>query len=334
MYDVVTVRSHQMAVAFEELKLQERARGRPGLERLARAFQERYGLRPSLVGKVDRAAKLLRDLESGALAQVARGGHEVAVVAVEGRSVAMLTESSSLTLPVRGGTGEEACREILRAFFGSADGLVRFLGMAPGGVAGTRPVLEVWLARRVASGAGAGASGRVQWLPLEELLAAAGSLALRDPRTLAALTVAARSDVLADWTRPSEVKPAAPRQIGERRVRLSEYALRSPIADLDRPEADHFLNGDLSLIEFNARVLELAEDTSVPLLARIRASSGTRRPKAGGRPWVRAVSARTSSSTPSGFGCGPCSSGRAAVSPTSACRRSPRTASGCCAGRT
>jgi len=270
VYDVVTVRSHQMAVAFEELKLQERARGRPGLDRLARAFQARYGLRPSLVGKVDRAAKLLRDLESGALAQVARGGHEVAVVAVEGGSVAMLAESGSLTLPVRGGTGEEACREILRAFFGSADGLVRFLGMAPGGLAGTRPVLEVWLARRVASGEGAAASGRVQWLPLEELLAAAGSLALRDPRTLAALTVAARSDVLADWTRPSEVKPAAPRQIGERRVRLSEYALRSPIADLDLPEADHFLNGDLSLIEFNARVLELAEDTSVPLLARIR----------------------------------------------------------------
>src|SRR6266851_2156563 len=268
VYDVVTVRSHQMAVAFEELKLQERAPGRPGLERLARAFQERYGLRPSLVGKVDRAAKLLRDLESGSLAQVARGGHEVAVVAVEGGSVAMLTESSSLTLPVRGGTGEEACREILRAFFGSADGLVRFLGMAPGGLAGTRPVLEVWLARRVSSAGGAG--GRVQWLPLEELLAAAGSPALRDPRTLAALTVAARSDVLADWTRPSEGAPAAPRQIGERRVRLSEYALRSPIADLARPEADHFLNGDLSLIEFNARVLELAEDTSVPLLARIR----------------------------------------------------------------
>src|SRR5256712_656613 len=215
LYDVVTVRSHQMAVAFEELKLQERARGRPGLERLARAFQEQYGLRPSLVGKVDRAAKLLRDLESGSLAQVARGGHEVAVVAVEGGSVAMLTESSSLTLPVRGGTGEEACREILRVLFGSADGLVRFLGMAPGGLAGTRPVLEVWLARRVSSARGAG--GRVQWLPLEELLAPAGAPALRDPRTLAALTRAARSDVAAAWARPRQGAPPAPRQIGERR---------------------------------------------------------------------------------------------------------------------
>src|SRR5438094_916993 len=65
VYDVVTVRSHQMAQAFEELKLRELARGRPGLDRLARALQQQYGLRPLLVGKADRAAKLLRDLESG-----------------------------------------------------------------------------------------------------------------------------------------------------------------------------------------------------------------------------------------------------------------------------
>jgi len=86
---------------FQELKIRELARGRPGLDPLARAFQQQYGLRPLLVGKADRAAKLLRDLESGALAQVARGGREVALVAIDEGSVAMLAESTSLTLPVR-----------------------------------------------------------------------------------------------------------------------------------------------------------------------------------------------------------------------------------------
>src|SRR2546427_1763476 len=253
VYDVVTVRSHQKALAFEELKLRELARGRPGLDRLARAFQERYGLRPLLVGKVDRAAKLLRDLESGALAQGARGGREVAVVAVEEGSVAMLAESTSLTLPVRGGNGEETCREILRTVFGSADGQVRFLGTAPGGLAGTRPVLEVWLARRVAGGGGAGVAGRVRWLPFDGLLAAAGSPGLRDPRTLAALTVAARSDVLGDWTRGREpVRIAAPRQAGERRGGLSGDALRSPPPHGDPPGGGHLLDAALSLVEFKA----------------------------------------------------------------------------------
>src|SRR2546427_476171 len=36
------------------------------------------------------------------------------------------------------------------------------------------------------------------------------------------------------------------------------------------PAADHFLNSDLSLIEFHSRVLALAEDPDVPLLARVR----------------------------------------------------------------
>ena len=38
VYDVVTVRSHQMAQTFQELKLRELARGRPGLDQVARAF--------------------------------------------------------------------------------------------------------------------------------------------------------------------------------------------------------------------------------------------------------------------------------------------------------
>src|SRR5207247_1520473 len=124
---------------------------------------------------------------------------EGAVVPVEQGSVTMPAESTSLALPVRGGSGEDTCREILRAFFGSADGQVRFLGTAPGGLASTRPVLEVWLARRGAGGRDPGDTGRVRWLPFDELLAAAGSPALRDPRTLAALALAARSDILAEW---------------------------------------------------------------------------------------------------------------------------------------
>jgi len=270
VYDVVTVRGRQRAQTFQELKLRELARGRPGLDRLARAFQDQYGLRPLLVGKVDRAAALLRELESGALARPARGEREVALVAVEGGSIAMLTESTALTLPVRRGAGEETCREILRTFFGTADGQVRFLGTAPGALTGTRPVLEVWLAR-VSEARGAGVAGRVQWLPLDELLAAAGSPGLRDPRTLAALTVAARSDVLAEWKRRGEPeRGTAPRQTVERRVRLSEFVPRPSAAGVDAAAPEHFLDGDLSLLEFNARVLDLAEDPRVPLLARIR----------------------------------------------------------------
>ena len=265
IYDVATVRSHHLAQQFQELKLRPVTAGRPRVDRLAQAFQERYGLRPLLVGKQERAEKLLRELEAEGLADVTRGGREVAVIALQAGAVAMLAESDSFTLPMRRGGGEEGCREVLRASFGSADGQVRFLGTAPAGL--TRPLLEVWEVRR-AIGALPSAQETLHWVPVEELLAGAGSPGLRDPRTLAALTVAVRSDA---FTAASSVEPAARgRGAAERRARLSDFALRPAVADLGRLGPEHFLNADLSLLQFNARVLALAEDPGVPLLARIR----------------------------------------------------------------
>ena len=268
VYDVVTVRSRRLVGTFQELRLRELAAGRPGVERVARAFQERYGLRRLLVGKVDRAEKLLRDLEGEDLAQVARGSREVAVVVAAEGCVAMLADAGALTLPVRSGHGEDTCREVLRAHFGSADGQIRLLGTAPAGA--TRPVLEVWLARRVSGARDADRNDRLQWLPLGELLASAGSPSLRDPRTLAALTVAARSDAFSERAPRATLTTATLPGGSQRRVRLSDFALRSPLSDLDQAGPDRFLDGDLSLIEFNARVQDLADDPGVPLLARIR----------------------------------------------------------------
>jgi len=271
-YDVVTVRSHRLARTFQELKLRPLAVGRPRLEQLAAAFQERYSLRPLLVGKVDRAEKLLRDLESTALANAARGGGEVAVIVLEEGCVALLMDEGSLTLLVRGGSGEDTCREVLRAHFGSADGQVRFLGTAAG--SGTRPVLEVWLARRGAAAHEPRGGGRLHWMPFRELLAGAGAPALRDPRTLAALTVAARAEALGEWTGSAPLTPGAraePRT-PEGRMRLSDVTLRSPADQSGRPHPSDelLLSSDLSLIEFNSRVLAQAEDPAVPLLARVR----------------------------------------------------------------
>ena len=264
LYDVVTVRSRHLAQKFQELKIRQVAPGRPPLDRLAQAFQERYGLRPLLVGKQERAEKLLRELEAEGLADVTRGGREVAVIALQAGTVAMLVESDSLSLPLRRGSGEDGCREVLRATFGSADGQVRFLGTAPAGQ--TRPLLEVWEARRASGAIASGTEGQLLWLPVQEVLDGAGSPALRNPRTLAALTVAARSDAFMTGLETEE-PVARPEQ---RRVRLSDLALRPAAADLDRLGPEHFLNSDLSLLQFNARVLALAEDPEVPLLARIR----------------------------------------------------------------
>ncbi|MGH7530282.1 MAG: polyphosphate kinase 1 [Gemmatimonadales bacterium] len=269
LYDVVTVRSGPRAQTFQELKVRELRAGRPGLEAVARALAERYGLRPLLVGKLDRAERVIRDLESASLAQGAHDGREVTLIVLQDGDVALSSDAAGLTLPVARGSGEEACRELLRAHFGSADGHLRLLGTAPGGEGGSRPPLEVWLAVR--AGSSDRGSPRLQWLPLRDILSNAGAPGLRDPRTLAALTIVTRAETAADaWRKPGAAAAARGAQTPERRRRMSDVIRLPAIPDAGRPSAEHLLNGDFSVLEFHARVLALAEDARVPLLARLR----------------------------------------------------------------
>jgi polyphosphate kinase len=254
-YDVVTVRRGPLTQTFQELKIVQIRRGRPNLAALGQAFVERYNLRPLLAGKLDRAEKALRDIEGSALARRAPDapeGHEVALIVLQDGEVALFNDATGLTLPVTAGRGEETCRGILRAQFGSADGQLRFLGTAPGSE--SRPTLEVWLARRAPSADVAG-SGRVRWVRFAEVLASVGGPGLRDPRTLAALTIVSRAEAVLD--------PMRLPRTGGRRLRVAD------VSEAARP-AEGFLNADLSQLEFNARVLALAEDSRVPLLARLR----------------------------------------------------------------
>ena len=276
-YDVVTVRGGGLSRSFQELKIRPRRRGWPGLERLVTAFRDGYAVRPLLVGKLERAEKLSRALESEGLARAVQQNREVAVLALEQGQIALRHEGGTLMLPVRRGSGEEACRYVLRTAFGSSDGQVRLLGMAP--AAAGRPLLEVWLVRRLGKGLAAVEGTNLQWVPLAEVVELVGAPVLHEPRTLAALTVAARSELVPEW-------PSGPgrRSGGEPRESM---AVLSPgvitrewtIAGLREPPrsvaeqsiaSDHFLSSQLSWLEFNGRVLALAEDATVPLLARVR----------------------------------------------------------------
>ncbi len=259
LYDVVTVRRQQLTQEFQEVTVRCLHRGRPPFEAVVESLRRRYGLRPLLVGKLERAEKLARELEAENVGRATRGQHEVALIALDENTVALRVEPGALSLPVAGGSGEEGCRHLLRASFGSGDGQLRFLGLAP--MIEDGPPLEVWLARRV-SGAEA-RTGAYQWLPIEDVLAQVGSPALREPRTLAALAVATRAGVFQpDATRRRETT--------ERPAILDSTPAAPPAGESHEPSPEQILNEELSTLAFNERVLDLAEDPGVPLLARVR----------------------------------------------------------------
>ncbi len=258
LYDVVTVRRQHLSQTLQEVTVRCLHRGRPAFESVVETMRRTYGLRPLLVGKLERAEKVAQELEAESLARATHGQREVALIALDEGTIALNVDRGTLSLPVAGGSGEEGCRHLLRTSFGSGDGQLRFLGLAPAVEDG--PPLEVWLARRV-SGTGA-ATGDHRWLPVADVLERAGSPALRDPRTLAALAVATRAGVF---------QPGAARPPGApERPAIVEAAAALLASDSSRPTPDQLLNEELSTLAFNERVLELAEDTRLPLLARVR----------------------------------------------------------------
>jgi polyphosphate kinase len=277
--ETVTVRRGERSARWHDVAVLPRRWGKAGAERVARELETRFGLRPTGADRLQRAEAALTAAEGQALAQELRGERELALLAIEHGRLGLERVAGQLRLPLLRGGGEGGCREVLRHLTGSGEGQLRMLGIVP--AAADRPALEVWTARQIHRASGGGA-GNLQWFTPADVLARVGSPVLRDPRTLGALTVAARSPLLPEWSStPSggfaaiaDDGDGAPEAVARAsRVTLSE--LRTPVLseaarDTARPAPEQFLNAELSWLEFNARVLELAEDPRTPPAARLR----------------------------------------------------------------
>ena len=285
--ETVIARRGEFTERTREVALRPRPWGRAAAARMAQVLAARLPLHPVGPDQLQRAVAALDGAQGQALARELRGEREVALVAVEHGRLALRRAGPDLRLPMQPGSGEAACRAALRALLGSGEGQVRLIGVVP--ASGERPASEVWVARRLrrsdGTGDGAGARGGgvgdLQWFTPADLLARVGSPVLRDPGTLAALTVAARSPLVPEWSGAAFAASAegvdadaAPDAVARAsRVTLSELRTAAlPAAALDpaRLAPEQFLSAELSWLEFNARVLALAEDPRTPTAARLR----------------------------------------------------------------
>ena len=249
VYDAVSVRRSGIAREFQEVKVARTRAGSPDLESISQAMSVIPGMRLIIEGKLARAQRLAAGLEREALARAIASGRGVVLLALDRGRVALEHVGEGLRLPIGDGQGEAACRHLLKETLGTSVGDLALLGTVPG--VGVMRLLDVWIARRVRRDQDG--AGRVAWLPLEELVASAGGPGLDDAETLAAISFALRSGVMPEPSAaPSQpvvrTHPAAPSQV----------AAETPLLD-----------PDLSVVEFNLRVLALAEDARTPILERL-----------------------------------------------------------------
>jgi polyphosphate kinase len=250
VYDIVTVRHDVLSREFREMKLSRLRPGQPDMATVTAGLRRVSGTRTILESKLARAQRIFATLEGEALARSLGTGRAVTLLALEGGAVAFQRRGNRLILPIADGQGEDASRHLLRATFGSAVGDLAILGTASGRGAAGR-LQEVWVARRLRLDSDQ--SPDIEWLEASEVAARAGSADFQDPDTLAALAVALRSDIL------RTTDPGA-------RVRRSRPTAPPPVS---ADEAHLLLDADLSTLEFQSRVLAMAEDPATPLLERL-----------------------------------------------------------------
>ncbi|MBA3319302.1 MAG: polyphosphate kinase 1 [Gemmatimonadales bacterium] len=250
VYDAVRVRYEGLSREFRELKLRRTRPGKPDLAQMAAAMRQVSGTRSILESKLARAQRMVATLEGEALARSLGTGRAVTLLALDGGAIAFHRKGETLALPTADGQGEAASRHLLHATFGSAVGDLALLGTASGRGAAGR-LQEVWVVRRLRLD-GEVANG-IEWLPQSEVTGGAGSVGLQDPDTLAALALAMRSEVFRSGE-PGE------------RVRRSRPLAPPPVAPED---AQLLLDADLSTLEFQSRVMAMAEDPATPLLERL-----------------------------------------------------------------
>lgn len=250
--DAVSVRSGSLTRTFHELVIRKLMAGGPDLDDVRDAFRAGYGLQPVLMLRFQRAEELLDSLERVPPGPPPETALEVALLAVAGGQLALEATDGELRVPRA--SGDEAAARRLAADLGLDAGGLRRLGTVPTGP--EVPRLDVWLASL--DEPGGPATGELHWLPVSDALALAGQPALRDAGTLAALAMFASDD--------ARDGPSAPPEHGgdpSRPLRVIEVG---PAATAP----SQFLNAEISWLEFNRRLIDLADDPATPLLAKLR----------------------------------------------------------------
>jgi polyphosphate kinase len=262
-YDTIAVHSGGLSRTFHEVRVRRLAPGGPSVDELGGAFQHQHGLHPMPCRRVERAEELLSAMEAEGPAEAVTGIPELAVIAVADGRVAMHFDRGMLRLPVGEGKGEKSSRRMVDEVIGSQATALDLLGTVA--ASPSAAAMEVWLARcGTAHPRGRGSS--VRWVSFADVLSLVGAPVLRDGRTLAALSLAARNE---DFDVLGGLSPGSGTERGVlTRAELRESATRPRAGQ--PPTSQRFLNDEISLLEFNGRVLELAEDPTIPLLARTR----------------------------------------------------------------
>ncbi len=257
MYDRVHVRSGPTSRAFHHLTVRGQRRRRALFDRVTHALEKQSGLRPIVAGTPERAQLLLKWMEREERGRASLADAGALLVLTREHRFALLQRGETLAFPFERGSGVGVARTLLDRCTRQAGSDCRLVGKVSS--IGPLPQFEVWTAELAGGGEISKDMGEAVWLDLKTALAIAGTI---QADALAAIAVAARSGLITEGRVSVEVR---------RSVEIAGWGLTAMSAEGEAVVGDpHFLNSEISIINFTGRVLALAEDLRTPLAERMR----------------------------------------------------------------
>lgn len=257
VYDEVVAHAPGVARAFTEVTLLELSSGKTTIEELGDRLRTLHGITSD--GR-DTYGRIRAQLSGspGAPRPESPNDVRVSLMIMRDWEVALVPGPGGLVFPNSRGSGEEIAREFLAELEGASNpnridlDLIGFATARRGGAD-----LEVWMHELVSDDEPEG----VIWVPLMELLQRLGAPRLRDPGLISTMLMIVRSEMGQRLLREAPHRKTVPV--------LLPLAERDPEVKVGKG-VDDYLDLELSIIDFNQRVLEMAEDDSLPLLERFR----------------------------------------------------------------
>ena len=257
-FERVRVRSLHVTKSFHQITL-EQIRGNPaGIEQLARAYAESRGLRLVAADTRERAELLLKWMVNEQRSRTTTQ-NAVALLLLRGSEIGLVRDEAGVHVPKSAGSGVGVARALLDTYERRKGSDPRLLGKIDS--IGERGDLEVWAARVPEPGKIAKPSS-VVWMTFADGVRSAAQSTVPDFDSVAAISLGVRAG-----TAPAVPAPLS--TIGASGASGTARVFESPPLHTGEERAE-FLNSELSILDFNTRVLAMAEDLETPLRERFR----------------------------------------------------------------
>jgi polyphosphate kinase len=264
-FERVKVRYGTGTRSFQQITIELLRGGDAHAQRLAQEYSDRNGLRTITADSRERAQLLIKWMASDQRG-IANARDSLALLIIRRSEIALVADGETFRIPRIAGSGVGTARRLLDSHATGTSADPRMLGKIDS--IGEKSNLQVW-AIRIGESDDGEAAGCV-WMHFTEAVRVLSEGTPPDYDSVAAIALGVRAGALDPSAAPRSTGMFSTRTIAAAGAAAATERTLQEMETSGAIEESRFFNSEISILDFNTRVLALAEDLRTPLRERFR----------------------------------------------------------------